>query len=97
MEFENKEEKIIQALAEKYVNDIITKNKDELYAISEIINKEYKETNICPICNVDGYRYRYNDKTIVAQYGNFLIMDGDLDYLLMDINYCPICGRSIKE
>lgn len=96
MWFKNKEEKIIQVLAKKYVEDIMIKNKDEVFAISEIINKEYEETNICPICNVNE-RYRYTNKTIMAQYKTFAILDGDLNYLLMEINYCPICGRNIKE
>ncbi len=96
MKFDFTKDDFAKAMIDKYINDIVTANKDEIYAIFEIINNQYKESGKCPICN-EGYGYNNKIIRVEAKYGHFIIADGDSSYLTIQANYCPICGKSIKE
>lgn len=86
---------ILRTAMDKYIEDMYVANKDELYAIFEILNKEYKETGKCSLCN--GSRHTYNSKSMGAELGHFIIFNGlHSPYLAIQANYCPICGKSIK-
>jgi hypothetical protein len=87
---------ILRTAMDKYIEDMYQANKDELYAIFEIINKEYKKTGKCLLCN--GSRYSYNSKIMGAELGHFVIFNGlHSPCLAIQANYCPICGKNINE
>ena len=95
-------EKIINSLAEKYINDLAVKCKDEIYAIFDIIIRHYKEKEICLICEgdirYDGHysrHYYYNNCRIACDNDIFVIIN-DPFQLVIQANYCPICGRELK-
>lgn len=85
-------ENLIKALAEKYVEDLVWKSKDELYAIFEIIMKKYKEDGVCPIC--DDEHFYYNNCRVVCEYSYFIVLNKPFE-LVIQANYCPICGKKL--
>ena len=93
-------DKIINSLAEKYVNDMVQKCKDEQYAIFDIIIKQYKENSICPICSKKDNKYNeghynYNECRVFCNDSHFGILNPPFS-LVIQANYCPICGRELK-
>jgi len=95
MEF--KIEQLVDSFTKKYIEDVAYKTNNELFAIFEIIMKEYKETNKCPICEGDNDegRYHYNNAYIGCSHGIFTVMN-DVISFAMNANYCPICGKKIS-
>jgi hypothetical protein len=83
------ETKALKVILDKYLVDITNKTSNELYAIFEIINKEYIEKGMCPICDTN---FNYNIARITCQQNLFVINNGIIDFAL-PTNYCPVCGK----
>lgn len=88
------ESKIINTFVENYLVNVNSLISNELFVIFEIINKAYKETNVCQICNS---HYRYNDMCIGVECGCFYINNGKEYNLVIPINNCPVCGRNTSK
>jgi hypothetical protein len=86
----------IKVIVNKYINDIAAMGNNEIYAVFDIIQKQYKETNECPICNGDN-RYRYCDLRIGTNGNHFFIINDCTTNLCIPVNYCPICGKKISN
>lgn len=83
--------KSLKIVIDKYINDITITSNNEISAVFDLIKKKYAETNECPIC--DPNHYRYNDVR-VGMSGNYLFIgNGDYVSSCNPVNYCPICGK----
>ena len=92
--FEDSEKKAIEMMMDKYINDMSSKCKDEIYTVFELINKEYKETGECLIHKSNFYHY---NETRVATTDDYFIIDNEPVQLVINANYCPICGKKLGE
>ena len=87
-------EQLIDSFTKKYIEDVGSQTYFELFAIFDLIMKEYKETNKCPIC-ANG-QYRYNRTNISCQNEIFYV-GNDVISFAMKVNYCPVCGKYIGK
>ena len=85
-------EQLVDSFTKKYIEDVGYRVYSELFAIFDLIMREHKETNKCPICT-DGH-YRYNQVIIACENG-FFHVGNDIISFAMKSNYCPVCGRNI--
>lgn len=92
MEFTYKQ--LVDSFTKKYITDIGNQIYFELFAIFDLIMKEYEETNKCPICTNE--EYGYNNTTIIYKDKFFYVGNGIVSFG-MKVNYCPICGRHIEK
>lgn len=94
MEF--KIEQLVDSFTKRYIEDVAHKTNNELFAIFDIIEKEYKETNKCPICESKNKgQWGYNNARIGCDHGIFCVMN-DVISFTMRANYCPVCGKKIS-
>lgn len=96
MEFTCKQ--LVDSFAEKYIEGIAYKTREEWFAIFDIIQKEYKEHSKCLICEESTYSregvYRYNSTKIACENGIFYVGDETITFIIQ-VNYCPICGKKL--
>jgi len=91
---------LVDSFTKRYIEDMANKTKDEWFAIFDIIYKEYKRTNKCPICehnnnSMDG-KYYYGDTKVGCQGGIFCVVDDIISFVIR-ANHCPICGKKITK
>ena len=84
-----RKEETISMLIDKYVSDVSVGVKGELYAIFDIIHREYKDSGKCLICETGKFNYNYARIAILNNH--FSIVNDPIE-LLFKINYCPVCG-----
>ena len=60
-------EQLVDSFTKKYIEDVGYKTCNELFAIFDIIAKEYKDANKCLICETG--QYRYNNTHILCDNG----------------------------
>jgi len=89
-------EQLIDSFTKRYIEDVGSKTCDELFAIFDLIMKEYKETNKCPVCEKGKGDYKYNNTYVICDSGIFAINNGLISFT-MKANYCPICGKRISN
>jgi len=98
MEF--KVEQLVDSFTKRYIEDVVHKTNNELFAIFDLISEEYNKTNECPICSESKHNgisgmYSYNNAYIGCNYGIFNVMN-DVISFTMKANYCPVCGKKIS-
>ncbi len=96
MEFTFTCEQLVDSFTKRYIEDIGNQTYSEVFAIFDLIMKEYKEANKCPICTDGDGLYKYNQIRITC--GNRIFYVGnDVISFAIKANYCPICGKNIGE
>ena len=87
-------EQLVDSFTKRYIEDVGYKTYNELFAIFDIVMKEYQKDNECPICKNNG-QYRYNNAYIGCSLGIFAVQN-DIVSFAMRVNYCPMCGKRIS-
>lgn len=88
-------DQLVDSFTKRYLEDVSNKATDELFAIFEIIETEYRETNECPVCKRDG-EYSYTYTQVYCNNGIFAVINNPFAFRML-ANYCPICGKNIKS
>jgi hypothetical protein len=93
-------EQLVDSFTKRYIEDIGHKTYNELFAIFDIIIKEFKVTGGCPICkenehSIEGH-YNYNNAHVACEYGYFAV-NNDIITFAIQANHCPICGKYIGK
>lgn len=97
--FEGSENKAIEIMMDKYINDMSSKCKDETFMVFELINKQYKNTGKCPIHDEDNpirNQYRHGNICVASSDDLFIIYNEPIECVFL-ANYCPICGKKLGE